>query len=274
MAHYRERSARGDGAGRRARRPDPAGLARRGLPRPLRAARPGRADERRWCARSASACGSTPRSGSARTSSSPRSPPTPRSRAASSSSPASRRPRASRREPPRLIPGIGPKTAERLRRSGSRRSARCSAARSTSSSRRFGDSHGRGLHDRAHFRDDSPVARREAKSRSVETTFDHDIADLGRLEQILDRAVAAARRASSRARIARPHDRDQGPPRRLDHGHPRAHGRGADQRPGADRRDRARRCCAPTRRRARCGCSGSGWPRSASPSAGPRARSR
>jgi DNA polymerase-4 len=30
------------------------------------------------------------------------------------------------------------------------------------------------------------VARREAKSRSVETTFDHDIADLARLEQVLD----------------------------------------------------------------------------------------
>ncbi len=52
--------------------------------------------------------------------------------------------------------------------------------------RRFGPSHGGSLHERAHFRDDSPVARREAKSRSVEATFDYDIADLARLEGILD----------------------------------------------------------------------------------------
>ena len=38
------------------------------------------------------------------------------------------------------------------------------------------------LHERAHFRDDSPVARGELKSRSVETTFDYDIADYDRLE--------------------------------------------------------------------------------------------
>jgi DNA polymerase-4 len=52
--------------------------------------------------------------------------------------------------------------------------------------RRFGSSHGRGLHERAHFRDDSAVARGELKSRSIETTFDYDIAELGRLEQVLD----------------------------------------------------------------------------------------
>ncbi len=94
-AHYRSRLAPGDGADRRARGPDRAGLARRGLPRPRRRARPGRADERPRARRSASASRSTPRSGSARTSSSPRSPPTPRSRAGSSSSPASRRWRGS-----------------------------------------------------------------------------------------------------------------------------------------------------------------------------------
>ena len=52
--------------------------------------------------------------------------------------------------------------------------------------RRFGASLGRALHHRSHFRDESPVARGEAKSRSVETTFDHDVADLGRLEAVLE----------------------------------------------------------------------------------------
>ena len=90
------------------------------------------------------------------------------------------------REPPRLIPGVGPKTAERLAALGIETIGALQERPLDELVRRFGDSHGRGLHDRAHFRDDSPVARRKAKSRSVETTFDRDIADLGRLEQILD----------------------------------------------------------------------------------------
>ena len=87
--------------------------------------------------------------------------------------------------PVSLIPGIGPKTAERLRDHGVEtlgRLQRCTVAGLID---RFGEHHGRMLHDRAHFRDDSPVARRETKSRSVETTFDHDIADLATLERIL-----------------------------------------------------------------------------------------
>lgn len=88
-------------------------------------------------------------------------------------------------EPPRLIPGIGPKTAERLRALGIETIGALQGHPVDDLVRRFGESHGRGLHHRSHFRDDSPVARGEAKSRSVETTFDHDIADLGRLEQVL-----------------------------------------------------------------------------------------
>jgi DNA polymerase-4 len=88
-------------------------------------------------------------------------------------------------EPPRLIPGVGPKTAERLRALGIETIGALQRHPLDDLVRRFGESHGRGLHDRSHFRDDSPVARGEAKSRSVETTFDHDIADLGRLERIL-----------------------------------------------------------------------------------------
>ena len=161
------------------------------------------------------------------------------------------------------------------RRSGSRRSARCSASRSTSSCAASASSHGRGLHDRAHFRDDSPVARGEAQ---VALGRDHLRPRHRRPRPARAdprRAVAAARRGAARARDRRPHDRDQGPPRRLDHGHPRAHGRGADQRPGGDHRARRWRCCAPTRRRARCACSASGSPRSPSRArTRPRARSR
>ncbi len=88
-------------------------------------------------------------------------------------------------DPPRLIPGVGPKTAERLGAIGIETIGDLQAHSVDDLVRRLGPSHGRGLHQRAHFRDDSPVARRRAKSRSVETTFDHDIADPGRLERTL-----------------------------------------------------------------------------------------
>lgn len=87
----------------------------------------------------------------------------------------------------RLLPGIGPKTAERLRALGVETVGALQARPVEELVARFGERQGRALHERAHFRDDSPVARRAAKSRSVETTFDHDISDPGRLEAILDR---------------------------------------------------------------------------------------
>ena len=72
-----------------------------------------------------------------------------------------------------------------------------------------------------------------------------------------------------------PHGRDQGPPRRLDDGHPRAHAARRDQRHRAGHRDGAWSCCAPTRRRSRCGCSACGWRRSTTSSrTGRRRRSR
>ena len=88
--------------------------------------------------------------------------------------------------PPRLLPGVGPKTAERLDALGLKTIGDLQTYPADELVRRFGQSHGRSLHERAHFRDDSAVARGETKSRSVETTFDYDIADLARLERVLD----------------------------------------------------------------------------------------
>jgi DNA polymerase-4 len=88
---------------------------------------------------------------------------------------------------PRLIPGIGPKTAQRLASMGVDTIGRLQRCTLPGLIQRFGEHHGRELHERAHFRSDSEVARRVAKSRSVEATFDTDIAELERLEQILRR---------------------------------------------------------------------------------------
>jgi DNA polymerase-4 len=86
----------------------------------------------------------------------------------------------------RLIPGIGPKTAERLRGFGVETLGQLQRCTVPGLIERFGETHGRALHDRAHFRSDSPVSRdRETKSRSVESTFDRDIGELSRMEEIV-----------------------------------------------------------------------------------------
>ena len=88
--------------------------------------------------------------------------------------------------PVRLIPGIGPKTAARLRSFGVETLGQLQRCTLPGLSERFGENHGRALHEHAHFRSESPVSTdRETKSRSVESTFDTDIADLARMEEIV-----------------------------------------------------------------------------------------
>ena len=86
---------------------------------------------------------------------------------------------------PRIIPGIGPRTAERLAALGIETIAGLRRHPPADLARRFGERLGRSLVDRAHFRDADAVASRAAKSRSVETTFDSDVADRGALERVL-----------------------------------------------------------------------------------------
>ena len=89
------------------------------------------------------------------------------------------------RAPPRLLPGIGPKTAERLTALGITTIGDLQTHSPADLIERFGEHHGRALHERAHFRSDSPVETREAKSRSVEATFDFDVSDPAELERVL-----------------------------------------------------------------------------------------
>ena len=90
-------------------------------------------------------------------------------------------------ESPRLLPGIGPKTAERLHELGVDTVGRLQRCTIRGLQERFGERHGLDLHRRAHFHSESPVAERAAKSRSVESTFDSDLSDPGRMEEILRR---------------------------------------------------------------------------------------
>jgi DNA polymerase IV len=90
-----------------------------------------------------------------------------------------------------LIPGIGPKTAERLRACGLDTLGRLATASADELAVRFGARLGAELQRRARFEDDSPVTEeRKVISESRETTFDYDVSGLEQLEPILARLVA------------------------------------------------------------------------------------
>jgi DNA polymerase-4 len=89
-------------------------------------------------------------------------------------------------DPPKLLPGIGAKTAERLRAMGIETIGQLQQTPEEQLVARFGANHGRDLLRRAHFHDDSPVSTdRVLKSRSNERTFDEDVASLEQLEAVL-----------------------------------------------------------------------------------------
>ena len=89
----------------------------------------------------------------------------------------------------RIIPGIGPKTAERLAAVGLTTIGALQAADEAQLAQRFGSRHARELVARAHFHGSAVVQSESgpAKSRSNETTFDRDIGDLAELEAVLAR---------------------------------------------------------------------------------------
>lgn len=89
--------------------------------------------------------------------------------------------------PPGLVPGIGPKTVERLRALGITTLSELAAAPAEALTARFGPRYGIELQRRARFSDDAPVSQqRKVVSESRETTFDYDISDRSELESILN----------------------------------------------------------------------------------------
>ena len=117
---------------------------------------------------------------------------------------------------------------------------------------RFGARMGLYLLARARFEDDSPVSsERIAVSESRETTFPTDVADRAEQVAVLRAAHGAAVRGPGQERAPRPHDRDQGPARRLHDRDPRPHAPDRHQRPRGGGATSPARCSTSTRRRGR-----------------------
>ena len=95
-----------------------------------------------------------------------------------------------------VIPGVGPATAERLRRVGIHTVAELESVSEEELVRLVGRAHGAALHRLARADDDRPVVpEREAKSISVEGTYETDLTDRRLLAGLLGRqAVDVATR--------------------------------------------------------------------------------
>jgi DNA polymerase-4 len=90
-----------------------------------------------------------------------------------------------------LVPGIGPKTVERLRAAGLATLGELAAAPTERLRSIFGPRLGAELRRRAQFQDDSPVTQeRKVISESRETTFDADLTTMTELEPVLRTLVA------------------------------------------------------------------------------------
>ncbi|MGW8358007.1 DNA polymerase IV [Streptomyces wedmorensis] len=98
----------------------------------------------------------------------------------------------------RILPGVGPATGEHLRRAGMTTVSDLAEAGEDELVRLLGRAHGASLYRMAQGYDDRPVvAERDAKSVSVEDTFDVDLHDRVRIrvevERLADRCVGRLR---------------------------------------------------------------------------------
>ncbi|QLJ01593.1 DNA polymerase IV [Streptomyces sp. NEAU-sy36] len=102
--------------------------------------------------------------------------------------------------PVRTLPGVGPATGDHLRRAGITTVEELAEAGEAELVRLLGKAHGQALYAMALARDERPVvAEREAKSVSVEDTYDVDIHDRPRIgfevRRLADRCVGRLREA-------------------------------------------------------------------------------
>jgi DNA polymerase-4 len=102
-----------------------------------------------------------------------------------------------------VIPGVGPATTERLRRSGVHTVADLQRLSREELVRVLGRAHGTGLYHLARAEDDrAVVSEREAKSVSVEGTYDTDLVDRRLLVGLLDRQAGQVTDRLRKARLS------------------------------------------------------------------------
>ncbi|HEU4513702.1 MAG TPA: DNA polymerase IV [Nocardioidaceae bacterium] len=102
-----------------------------------------------------------------------------------------------------VIPGVGPATAERLRRAGVHTVAELERLSQEELVRLLGQAHGTGLFHLARADDDrAVVAEREAKSVSVEGTYDTDLVDRRLLVGLLERQAGQVTERLRKARLS------------------------------------------------------------------------
>ena len=102
-----------------------------------------------------------------------------------------------------VIPGVGPATAERLRRTGVHTVAELERLSQEELVRLLGQAHGTGLYHLARAEDDrAVVAEREAKSVSVEGTYDTDLVDRRLLVGLLERQAGQVTERLRKARLS------------------------------------------------------------------------
>ncbi len=102
-----------------------------------------------------------------------------------------------------VIPGVGPATTERLRRVGVHTVEELEQLTEDELVRLLGRAHGGGLYALARAQDDRPIeSEREAKSISVEDTYDTDHVDPRLLVALLDRQAAKVTERLRKARLS------------------------------------------------------------------------
>jgi DNA polymerase-4 len=102
-----------------------------------------------------------------------------------------------------VIPGVGPATAERLRRVGVHTVAELEKLSADELVRLVGQAHGSSLYRMARADDDRPVVpERETKSISVEDTYDTDLVDKRLLEGLLERQAGQVGERLRKSRLS------------------------------------------------------------------------
>ena len=102
-----------------------------------------------------------------------------------------------------VIPGVGPATTERLRRVGVHTVADLEKVSADELVRLVGQAHGTSLYALARAEDDRPVVpEREAKSISVEGTYDTDLVDRRLLAGLVDRQATQVAERLQKSRLS------------------------------------------------------------------------